>query len=403
MFAKKNNGRVLLKLGVILVVLAGAVYMALDRFQATARVKLAEISTAVDAVTGTVAVDAEGGANKELKADADGKVIECDKIVVGQSFKEGDVLLRLDSTELERLIEEAKRNYDDKKKRDHITLTGGKPELVANALELSDEARAKLFRDVSPERQRAADKLEQVARLHKLNNVSDQDLENAKRALEDIDRQLQFTALDERKAAADYESMLVRSKLQLEQMEIKAPSDGEIVEASVWKGALINRGHVVGKFMSHGRVVAAKISEESFGKVRVGQDARVRLLTYGETNFDAKVSKLLPKADDAQRFTVFLDVKVESQDQLKPGSTGEVTITVGERPNAVMIARRALFDSDKVFVVKNGRVEKRTVKVGFLAYNVAEILEGIAVGEAVIVDLLDQFRDGDRVSTTLVQ
>lgn len=400
MFAKKTDGRFLLKLGLVLVVLAGLAVAAFNGLQKTARVKLAKPDTAVDAVTGSVMVDADGGTNKELKAEADGKVVACENIVEGRQFKEGDVLVQLDTLELERLIKETKRKYADDKRLAHIELTGGKPELVAHVEKLSDEERAKLYREVNPQRKLTVDKLEQIRRLHTLNNVSDEDLANAERALEYLDLDLQKKAFNERRGELDFKATLENFDLQMDRMQVRAPSDGEITQALIWKGAMIGRGHVVAKFMSPERVVAAKISEEDFGKVKIGQTANVRLLTYGEQNFEAKVSKLLPKADEAQRFTVFLDVKVESEDQLKPNSTGEATITVNSRPG-LMIPRRALFDNDKVFVVKDGRVRKQQVKVGFLALNVAEVIEGLAKDDAVIVDRLEDFRDGDRVRTVV--
>ena len=134
--------------------------------------------------------------------------------------------------------------------------------------------------------------------------------------------------------------------------------------------------------------------------MKVGQSARLRLLTYGNQNYEATVSELLPTADEAQRFTVNLEVKVDPKllpELLKPGSSGEVTITVAQRPGAVMIQRRGLFDANKVFVVKDGRVQKREVEVGFVALNIVEIRKGIEVGDQVIVDRLEEFRDGQRV------
>ena len=178
-------------------------------------------------------------------------------------------------------------------------------------------------------------------------------------------------------------------------MEILAPFDGTVEGALTWEGALIAIGTPVARIFSRSRVVAAKIGEESFGRVKVGQSARLRLLTYGSQNYDATVSELLPTADDAQRFTVYLDVKVDPE-LLKPGSSGEVTITVAQRPDAVMISRRALFDANKVFVVKDGRVQQREVEVGYVALNRVEIRKGIEVGEHVIVDRLEEFRDGQR-------
>ena len=129
------------------------------------------------------------------------------------------------------------------------------------------------------------------------------------------------------------------------------------------------------------------------------------MLTYGTQDYDATVSELLPTADEAQRFTVFLDVKVDPE-QLNPNSTGEVTITVDQRPDQVMIPRRALFDSDKVFIVKDGRVERRKVEVGYVSLTKVEIRKGIELGEYVVIESLtggpETIRDGQRVRVQLV-
>jgi hypothetical protein len=51
-------------------------------------------------------------------------------------------------------------------------------------------------------------------------------------------------------------------------------------------------------------------------------------------------------------------------------------------------------------VVKDGRVEKRKVEVGFVGLNLAEVKKFLAPGELVIVSDLEQFRDGQHVRTT---
>lgn len=397
MLANNNNGRLLVNLGIVLVVLAGIGYYVFSGAQKKALVKAAKTDTAVDAVTGSVTVDADGGTQKDLKAEADGKVIECDKIVQGAAFKKGEILLELDPTDLKRRIADFDRSYEDARYLGQLELTGGKPELLKGVEQLTEEARAELYRKVSQERILAAEELKKVQRMFDLNNASQEQLNTAKRTLANIDNRLRARAFSDRKAERDYDIQKEGFKIELERMLIRAPSDLEITEALIFEGALIGRGHVVAKFMSPKRVVAAKISEESFGRVRIGQKAKVRLLTYGDTNFDAEVSKMLPTADEAQRFTVFLDVKVEKQSMLNPRSTGEVTITVDRRPNATMIPRLALFDFDKVCVVKNGRVEKRQVEAGYVNLTEVEILKGVAPGEQVIVDTPQRFRDGDRV------
>jgi RND family efflux transporter MFP subunit len=154
------------------------------------------------------------------------------------------------------------------------------------------------------------------------------------------------------------------------------------------------------------RDVVAKISEDSVGKLAVGQRAKVRLLNNGSAEFDATVTKILPFADaDTQRYTAYLkiDPKVLAPEKLIPFGTGEVTITVGEHADSPLIPRRAVFSSREgtcVWVVKDGRVEKRKVTMGFSGLNISEVKTGLEKGEQVIVDDLDQFSDGQRVRAT---
>jgi len=132
----------------------------------------------------------------------------------------------------------------------------------------------------------------------------------------------------------------------------------------------------------------------------VGEEAKVTFLPYGDTEFDGKVSKILPTSDpETQRHLVFVDVAMDAAHPLVPGINGEVIIIVGRRHADAVVPRRAVFDLDgkNVFVVKDGRVELRKVATGYLWSRGAEILSGLAPGEQVIVDELETFHPGDRV------
>lgn len=375
--AQRNNGNLVLKLVVTLAVLAGAAFLILQNLQGTARVKPVNLDMAVDAVTGSVVVQADGGF-KELKSEAAGKVVMAN-IKPGSHFRKGDVLVQLDTTELDRQVAETRRKFE------------------------SDRARAKIILDNNPEKKVAQEKLETVKRLFQLGNASEDDVKSLQRALDAIETRLKLTDFDDQKAEADFKVAMEGFGLLREKMRVTAPFDGTIHNdgAMTWEGALINAGQAVTQVFSRKRVVVAKISEESFGRVRVGQVARVRLLTYGSQNFDGVVSELLPTADDAQRFTVYVDVKADP-DVLKPLSTGEVTITVDQRAGQMMILRRAVFDSNKVLIVQDGRVERREVEIGYVALNVVEVRKGLSVGDLVVVDRLDEFRPGQRVRTERV-
>lgn len=373
---KNTNGGLLLKLLLVLGLLAAAGIVLYRSLQVTVQVAVVRRDDPVDAVTGSVRVDADGGI-KELKSKAAGEVVWCEAIDPGHKFKAGDPLVKLETKELQRQIDEAQRKYD------------------------SDRARAKLILENNPERKVAQEALDNVKRLFALGNVSEDQVKSAQRTLDAIDTRLKVTEFDDKKGEADFKAAMEDMKLQMEKMTVRAPFDGEVEGALTWTGALITAGQPVARIFSNVRVVAAKISEENFGRVKLGQTAKLRLLTYGSESFDATVSKLLPTADETQRFTVYLDVKVDPA-RLKPGSTGETTITVDRRTNQLVVPRRALFNGNLVYVVADGRIEQRKLELGFVALNVVEVRSGLKDGELVIVENQDQLRPGKRVRTQQV-
>jgi multidrug efflux pump subunit AcrA (membrane-fusion protein) len=252
-------------------------------------------------------------------------------------FKAGDPLVQLDTTDLDRQIAELERNYQATKERTEL-----------------------LLKD-DPREAEVEEKLKTAQRLHALGRVTDEQLKMAQRALDAVRKDLSLTKFDREKSDADHEARMKDLTILRDKMTVPAPPMDGVVQAPLtWEGALIGGNAPVAIVYSNARIVAAKISEEKFGSVKVGQDANLRLLTYGGREFKAKVSTLLPTADETQRFEVWLDVEADPE-ILLPNSTGEVTITVDKRPNALVIPRRSLINNDTVYVVENGVVRRRTV------------------------------------------
>jgi RND family efflux transporter MFP subunit len=371
MSANKGSLRLVLKIVVVLVVVAAGAFFARQNFADTANVEAVRLGKAVDAVTGSLTVMADGGI-RPLKSEVAGRVLEAGALAEDAVFKKGDVLLVLDPADIERAREAAKRDYD------------------------AATARAKLARDRDPALKLAKEQLEVVKRLHARQERSDKEVEAAELAVERIETNLDLADLDAKKAAADYKAAEDLSETQLKKMKTLAPFDGAVQTPMTFEGALVGAGDTVAMILSNDRVVTAKVSEDSIAKVKLEQKAKITLLAYPGEQFDAKVIRISETADDTQRFNVFLKVDTDPA-RLKHGSTGEARITVGERENQPLVPRRAVFNDNQVYVVKNGVVERRTVEVGFRALNFVEARAGLQPGESVIVDDLDKFYPGQRV------
>jgi RND family efflux transporter MFP subunit len=216
-----------------------------------------------------------------------------------------------------------------------------------------------------------------------------------------IEQRVALEEVGNKQLIETYENTLKVKKRQLEKMTVRAHFDGVVSQVYARPGDLIGAGSPLALIISTSRTVEAKISEENFAGIRIGQAASVRFLGYGSQLYDAKVTKILPTADPlTQRYIVHLEVQIEPE-KLVPGITGEVSIVVGERPAEAIVPRRAVFGRN-VYVVEDGRVHLREVELGYESVTAAEILKGLKAGEQVIVDQLDTFRDGDRVRVEVV-
>lgn len=368
-----------LGLKIVLALAALAVVAALVVFQSRATARVAEVTKgkATNAIPGSVIVRAEY--EQPLVCEVAGRVMsEGFNLDPGKKVKKGEVLAKIDPTDLLIDIESTE-----------ITFRAAK-QLIANgsAKELK--------------RQTEEENLAQQERMFKAGGVAEADMIRLRRAYRGVLQEVENEKVENQKLLDGLENQLKFKRRQLEKMTLTAQFDGIVSQGLVHPGALIKSDTALAMLIAEQRVVEAKISQENMAGITVGQKATVRFLGHDKDTYEATTAKILPTADaDTQRYIVHLDVKAPPE-VLVPGLTGEVAITVGERDADTRVPRRAVFGNN-VFVVVDGRVQRRTVEVGYVSLNLTEILKGVKTGELVIVDELDRFKDGDRVTVEIAK
>lgn len=331
---------------------------------------------AVNNVTGTVEVKAEYA--NELKSEVAGRVLDS-ALDVGRRVFRGDVLVQLDTGDIDLEIERIKNEIVAAKRKVEVGST------------------------LRPEVLNARDTVASFARQADAGTYPKVELEKQRRSLQQLEQRMDLDEVNLKLALDNLENSLRSKERERAKMTITAPSDGVVTTVYARVGDLIGGNSTIAVIMAITRTVEAKLSEEKFAGVKVGQKASVRFLTFGADQYNAVVSKILPSADSAtQRYTVFLDVVLPEGRTLVPGLTGEVSIIVSERANSVLIPRRALV-GDYVYVVSGSSLTLRKIQKGYESLNLVEILKGLEPEELVVVDQQDRFRDGDRVRARLVQ
>ncbi len=374
--SSSRSGSWLWRILAAVAVLALAGWLVSYLLRPVALVATASRGTAVRAVPGTVEVKAEFA--NELKSEVGGRVADS-LLDIGKRVFRGDILVQLDTGDVDLEIERIQNEIIAARRKVELGST-----LRADVLNMRDTV-------ANFERQAQAGAYPQA------------ELEKQRRSLQQLEQRMELDEVNLRLALENLENSLRSREREKAKMTITAPADGVVTTVFARVGDLIGGNSPIATLIATTRTVEAKLSEENFAAVKVGQRASVRFLTYGADQYNATVTKILPSADpQTQRYTVYLDVVLPPGRALVPGLTGEVSIIISERANAVIIPRRALI-GDYVYVVAGSSVARRPIEKGYESLNQVEILKGLEVDEQVIVEQQDLFREGDRVRVRSAQ
>ena len=139
-----------------------------------------------------------------------------------------------------------------------------------------------------------------------------------------------------------------------------------------------------------------EVNEEDVGEVKPAMKAIVQLYAYRTQQFAARVSSIQPAADpETQRYTIVLEME-KPPDNLMAGMTGEMNIITGAHENVLLVPTRALL-VDQAWIVKDGSVQRRTVKVGYRTLDFSEAISGLSEGDRVVLSDQDRLRLGQAV------
>lgn len=374
---KRSTGGWWKKLLVAIAVLVIGAWLVSYLLRPVAQVVEASRTKAVRTVPGTVTVKSEY--DVALKSEVGGRV-KTSELEVGRKVFKGDVLVTIDPGDVDLEIERITHDLDAAKRK----------------VEIGSTLRA----DVD----NMKDTLDNLERQTKAGSYPAAEFEKQKRLHHQLVQRMELDEVNLRSSLTTLENSLRSKQRERTKMTIVAPSDAVVTEVLARVGDLIGPNSPIASLISITRTIEARLSEENFAAIALNQRATVRFLTFGNDQYPATISKILPSADPTtQRYGVFLDVALPEGREVMPGLTGEVSIIVAERPNAVTVPRRALIGDYVYVVARGGRVEIRQVKKGYDSLNYVEILKGVEAGEAVIVEEQDQFRTGERVRTKVLE
>ena len=298
------------------------------------------------------------GRRSELRARVPGPIIE-----VGPDFREGGVV-----AEDELLVQIDPFEYRND---------------VAEQRALLNEARA----DLEVKRR----ELKRIRELYDENNVSEQNLDDAALAVEQTQ-----SMLEQRRIG------LQRAQRALQDARLTAPYAGVLKDVNADLGKQLSSNDLVAEIIDTGRLeVRFTLSKSQLGRLlESGTDVAGRPVEIswqvGEEalKYSATVERVGAEIDSTTGgVSLYAAIDSEAETLLRPGAFVWARVADKEYKNVFQAPESALYGSDRIYVVNDGRLAVRSIDIEGYA---GEDILFVSAGEPAI-------RDGDQVVITQIR
>ena len=181
-------------------------------------------------------------------------------------------------------------------------------------------------------------------------------------------------------------------------IEVRSPISGVVTARNYDSGDLFASMPVLHVMKIDPVKIKVNIPEQHFPNVRMGMPVTVKTDLFPDLTFSGKVSLIHPALDTSTRtFTVEVEVP-NHYSTLRPGMFARSTFDMGRKPGVmvpdVAVQKQVGSAERYVYVVRDGKAERRTVKVGRQVEGMVDILSGVEAGEQVAVTALTRLYDG---------
>jgi len=308
----------------------------------------------------------------------------------GSHVQEGEVIARLENADYTAAVMQAQATLASERAT-LIEAQADRDELVREARRARDvraqNANLMSAQDLEATESRAAQAEARVA------------AQQARIAAAEAGEKLAQASLDNTLIRAPFAGTVLRKDAEV----------GEVVAPSVGGG--LTRGAVVTMADLATLEVEVDVNEAYIARIRSGQPARITVDAYPDTTFRGAVRQVVPTAD-RQKATVQVKVSFLDHDPrilpemgarvefLEPAQAG--TRGAGAPPRVTVPAAAVQTEAGGpvVWIVANGRLERREVNAAPVSGGMREIRSGLVGGEQLLVSGVEHPAPGMRVKVT---
>jgi RND family efflux transporter MFP subunit len=352
------------------------------------RVKQEDIRRVVD-VVGSLAGAEEVTVSAEVEGTASAILAD-----LGDHVRAGQPLVELDREKLQFRLQERRAalgrtlaRYGAEKPED-LPPVESTPAVQKAAAELAEAERAWKRAEELERRQLVSrsQRDEAEARLRTAAAVHQAALHEARNLRSDIEAAQAEVRLAER---------------ELADATVRAPFDGYVQRRHIGPGQYVRAETPVATLVKVDPLKAlVEVPERLAPWIAVGQPVKVRVEAYPGRTFDGTVARISPAVNPQSR-AFPLEASIGNADRLlKPGAFVRVELASSRVDRIMTMPSAGLqyrYGINRAFVVDNGRIHARELRIGDRFGERVEVLDGVKPGDRVVVSDIEKLTEGARV------
>lgn len=182
---------------------------------------------------------------------------------------------------------------------------------------------------------------------------------------------------------------------------VKAPFRGVVADRLVSEGEYVHADTRVATVVEIDPLrLELTVPEAAVGTLARAKEVVFEVAAFPGESFHGRVRYVGPAVRRQSRDLLVEAVVANPQRRLLPGMFATARLVLGSEPRPVVpataVKREA--ETDRVYVVANGRAEERLVALGLRDGDVFAVMSGLNAGERVIAPLVPGLRDGTSVT-----
>lgn len=191
------------------------------------------------------------------------------------------------------------------------------------------------------------------------------------------------------------QAQVAYQEAQYDKSNIRTPISGTVISLAQQEGETVAAGLSAPELVQVAALdrleVIAYVDETDIGKVKLGQEAQVRVDAFPKEKFTGRIYKISSAATVQQNvITYACSVKLDNYrvGMLKPQMTADVQIILDKAAQVLVVANEALKQSKgvtQVVVMSGGKAEIKEISTGRTDGSITEITEGLKEGDTVVL------------------